>query len=77
MAKKEVIRRKVHIKTFGGEVMWGYVYIVPGDRLQDVVNDDRKFLPLERAITDRSPAPEYTCVMVNKDMIASIEEREG
>ncbi len=59
----------VTIVTTDGKKMDGYLFVAKNDRLVDVVNDDRMFLPFE---TD-----EGDFVILNKTLIAKLQDREG
>jgi len=70
-------KTKVHVKLFTQEQFFAYLYVKDDERVQDLLNDDRKFLPLEKSFDDRGRSNEdvYTHIVLNKDAIASIEER--
>ena len=51
-----------------------FVYLADDQRLSDLMNDERQFLPLYRENQYRSG--EYDMAIVNKSMIAMIEEEE-
>lgn len=66
---------KVIVKTDKDEYFFGYVFLDEGQRLQDLVNDERKFVPINKHV-EKSHSREdvYRVVMLNKDSIWSIEE---
>jgi len=68
---------KVHVSLFTGETFWGYVYLKDDERVQDLMNDDRKFIPFKKVHLERGPKSQVTesNLVVNKDAIASLEER--
>ena len=68
---------KVVVKTFVQEQFFGNVYLEDGQRVQDLLNDERKFIPFEKTHIERGPKNEVevTNIVLNKDAIASIEER--
>lgn len=67
------------IITYAGDKdpEWGAVYLVEGERLQDVMNDSRPFLPvlMLKENMRRGMPDEYHLVMLNKQCIFKIEER--
>ena len=52
-----------------------FVYFADDQRLSDLMNDERQFLPLYRENQYRSG--EYDMAIVNKSVIAMIEEEES
>ncbi|MGE0409324.1 MAG: hypothetical protein AB7P23_08695 [Amphiplicatus sp.] len=40
-------RQKVRLVNFNDHIAEGYVYLAPGQRVSDLLNDDRDFLPVE------------------------------
>ncbi len=52
-----------------------FVYLADDQRLSDLMNDERQFLPLYRENQYRSG--EYDMAIVNKSVIARIEEEES
>ena len=52
-----------------------FVYLADDQRLSDLMNDERQFLPLYRENQYRSG--EYDMAIVNKSVIAMIEEEES
>ena len=71
MADKDPL--KVVIDFLNGESKSAYVYLEDEQRLQDLVNDSRHFLPVYFMIDD-DHEPRFKCVMINKTEIHSIEE---
>ena len=51
-----------------------FVYIPEGERLSDIMNDDRQFLPVYR-LDNQYAHKGHIMVMVNKNAIALIEEQ--
>lgn len=72
-------RIKVEITLSNEETFWGYVY-TPIDtdysRLQDMLNDNRKFIPvyLLQDRKGRNLEIDYRMTMFNKNYIQKIEE---
>lgn len=66
---------KVLVKLFTQEKFFGNLYVKEG-RIQDLMNDDRKFVPFEKTHMERGPKNEVTSstIIISKDAIASIEE---
>ena len=52
-----------------------FVYLADDQRLSDLMNDERQFLPFYRENQYRSG--EYDMAIVNKSVIAMIEEEES
>lgn len=69
---------KVEITYADGKEEWAYLYLVEGERLQDVVNDERPFLPvlLLKGVTRNQVIPEdnYKLVLINKQSIFRVKE---
>lgn len=73
--KKQI---KACITMSDGTEVWVGVYATPRERLSDVVNDNRPFLPV-RLLTDKQGkdyGDVYKMVLLNKSMIWRIEERK-
>lgn len=62
---------KVYLSTTDSRYFEGFVFLEPGQRLQDILNDDRQFLPIH--IIDRDQV-EYVVMQINKANIQRIEE---
>ncbi|SEF69551.1 DUF6812 domain-containing protein [Marinobacterium lutimaris] len=62
--KREI---KVYVRMHDGSRQLGNVFLGPDERLQDILNDDRMFLPLQ--VDDQS-----SLVMLSKRYIQQIEE---
>ena len=67
-----------------GREIWGNVFLQPLQRLQELLNDDRKFIPVVKV--DMSPSNANfiensntkrndIIILVHKDAILTIEER--
>lgn len=67
-AKKSL---KVYVKMHDGTRMLGSFYIGPSERLQDIMNDERSFLPLY-AFNEKSNKQHI--VMVAKRYVEQVEE---
>ena len=52
-----------------------FVYLADDQRLSDLMNDDRQFLPLYRE--NQYKSGEYDMAIVNKSVIAMIEDEES
>lgn len=69
-------KHKVTIELITGATIWGYITIVGSQRVQDVLNDCRTFLPLYVLKESGSHRPnqssEYKFYFLNKDQIFSI-----
>jgi len=68
---------KVVVKTFTQEQFFGYLYLEDDIRVQDLMNDERKFIPIQKSENSRGRGNEdvFVNMVINKDSIASIEER--
>jgi len=66
MHKSEI---KVYVRMHDGSRMLGHVFLAEGERLQDIMNDDRKFLPIH--VEDQKAV---SLVMLSKRYIQQIEE---
>lgn len=62
---------KVYVKMHDGTRILGNFYIGPDERLQDIMNDERRFLPLY-ALNEKSNKQHI--VMVAKQFIEQVEE---
>lgn len=72
------ITRKVLISIRDSEEdFFAEVFLKEGERVQDVLNDDRKFLPVRRHMQRRSnySADVWIDTCIHKDTIGSVEER--
>lgn len=61
---------KVYVKMSDGQRLLGFFYVSDDERLQDILNDDRSFLPLH-ALGDNG---KYTLVVLSKRYMQQIEE---
>jgi len=71
-----MIKVKVSVTMIHGKTVWGYIFLEDDQRSQDLLNDERKFIPLnilrdERGIKTQD---EYKIMMIHKDSIMSLEE---
>ena len=65
---------KVAVYLISEEVIWGYIYLNEGQRLQDLMNDDRAFIPMLRIDTKLDYNQKYPTVVIKKQVIARLEE---
>jgi len=67
---------KVVVRLFTQEQFFGNLYLGDGERVQDLMNDDRKFIPFEKTHMERGPKNQVTTstIVISKEAIASIEE---
>lgn len=75
------IKQAVVIETFEKETLWGWIMLPVGDdgsafRLQDVINDPRKFLPFFVEPANTRGDYEERVLMLHKDAIKSVTERD-
>jgi len=76
--KKEV---NIALETTDSETLWGRVFLSEEERLQDMLNDERVFFPIEvlsvqgqRAQARSTDSSHYKLVIIRKDTIKKIEE---
>ena len=61
---------KVYVRMHDGARLIGAFYLAPGERLQDIMNDDRSFIPLYLDDTkENNPV-----VMISKRYVSQVEE---
>lgn len=61
---------KVYVRMHDGARLVGAFYLAPGERLQDIMNDDRSFIPLYLDDTkENNPV-----VMISKRYVSQVEE---
>lgn len=67
---------KVILTLVSGEKVWGYMYAYSEERLQDLLNDGRQFLPFFGLLESKSRnAPDiHRMTLLNKNAILKIEE---
>ncbi len=72
MSNSSVVKNelKVYVRMHDGSRLLGSFFLSERDRLQDVMNDDRSFLPLH-AVTDSGA---HQMVMLSKRYIQQVEE---
>ena len=73
--KENCSKVKVTVRLFSNESLCGYMYLQEGQRLQDLMNDDRMFIPLLKVDTKIGYNDMYPTVVINKQTIARLEER--
>ena len=68
---------KVYVRLFDSTSFWGNVFVNKDQRLQDLLNDERKFIPIEKLDEQRGVKSEdaYVTVVLHKDGISYMEER--
>ena len=64
----ETRRAFVSVKMHDGDKFRGYVYLADGDRLQDLLNDDRQFFPIQMN------ADSGQLAILSKKFVVSVEE---
>jgi len=61
---------KVYVRMHDGSRLVGAFYLAPGERLQDIMNDERSFIPLYLDDTkENNPV-----VMISKRYVSQVEE---
>lgn len=70
MSAIEKSKLKVYVKMSDTQRLLGFFYVSNGERLQDILNDDRKFLPLY-ALGDNG---KYSLIMLSKRFMQQVEE---
>jgi len=66
--KQHTRRLYVSVKMHDGDRFRGYVYLAPGERIQDLLNDERKFFPIQM----NSELGEMA--ILSKKFVVSVEE---
>ena len=61
---------KVYVKMADGQRLLGFFFAEPSERLQDILNDARAFLPLY-ALGDNG---KYQLIMLSKSFVQQVEE---
>lgn len=69
----KVTPKRVFVKLTDGTDFFGTVYLAEDERLQDICNDMRRFLPIERSY-DNKAVKLSKLVCINKQQLLSIEE---
>ena len=64
---------KVYLSTTDSRYFEGFVFLEPEQRLQDILNEDRQFLPIHIIDPDKI---EYVVMQINKNNIQRIEEAD-
>lgn len=65
---------KVAIYTFSKEIISGYMFLRKQDRIQDLLNDTRTFIPLMKITLTSDVDKEYPTIVINKSAIERVEE---
>lgn len=73
------IKLKVYARMFDGTSYMGYIYLDEDQRIQDLLNDERKFIPICRIAQQRGAIAvkdkeECVDVCLHKDGIYYMEE---
>lgn len=68
---------KVLVKLTNEEDFFAVLYLEPDERLQDLLNDSRKFIPMLKHMQRRGTYDKdvYVLLVIHKDSIQSVEER--
>ena len=66
---------KVVIETITGRSIWGHIFLSDRERMQDLLNDDRKFIPILLSFSESHIREDSKVLLIHKDSIATIEER--
>jgi len=67
---------KVAVTMIHGKTVWGYIFLEDDCRPQDLLNDERKFIPLNTLRDERGvkTKDEYKIMLIHKDSIMTLEE---
>lgn len=70
-----MVKTKVEITLNTGETLWGFIF-VEEQRVQDVLNDSRLFIPVHllRDRKGREFSGQYKMSLFNKNSIMKVEE---
>lgn len=73
---KHIVQKiKVDVTLQNGDSFFGYMFLRDGERLQDVLNDKRSFVPIEKQQRKSSIKEDvYKMTIIHKEFIGSIEE---
>jgi len=76
MQQKAVKQVKVYVRLFDGTNFWGYMYLQESQRVQDLLNDERKFIPVRKLDEKRGVSTEdvHRDICLHKDGVHYIEE---
>lgn len=68
---------KVLVKLTNQDDFFAVIYLDPDERLQDLMNDSRKFIPMLKHMQHRGTYDKdvYVLLVIHKDSIQSVEER--
>jgi len=72
--------KRVNIKTKSMPAFVGYIYLSKDERLQDLLNDPRQFIPIQIISTDLnnpdlSDSASFKTLIIQKTEIISIEDK--
>lgn len=75
---KVTYKIKVDVNLKSGKSFFGYVYLKDDQRLQDLLNDERDFIPVDRHVRERSVKEDkYTISVVRKDSLEYMSEMDA
>lgn len=65
------------VETRDGEKIYGSIFLALKDRLSDILNDDRRFLPVEipdDTTEQDTEETQYKTFIIHKDIITKVHE---
>jgi bacterioferritin-associated ferredoxin len=76
---EETFPKKVVVTLRSGKFFWGRVYLQKNQRLSDLLNDSRVFIPISKLHDNRGTYRDaiYTTIIIHKDSIQSLEDSFG
>jgi len=67
---------KANVTLSNGENYWGYFYTDKEERIQDLLNDARTFIPFHRLVAEKSHREDYySMIMIHKDSVVMVEPK--
>lgn len=73
--KPSMNQTDVVIHTKDGQTLWGYIQLEPNIRIQDIMNDERKFIPFFVLKENTRTGNHYHLRIMSKDFVYYIEEK--
>lgn len=73
-------KMRVKIKLNDGSSITAFIYLSRGQRVQDILNDDRMFIPIlhkSKDVRSNCTEEEHVDMVLSKNAILSVEEAES
>jgi hypothetical protein len=68
--RKDITMQPVTIYLFNDKTIHGYIHLKQNQRVSDLLNDDRVFIPIIQCLHSKN-----SIIVVNKNNIAHVEEK--